>query len=128
MKRRNSSQANAKYVLASGVMLALVGLLTDIRGLVTPAPNLNKCKAIVQSQAVLSRDQLTRLLNVPQRSGKEQVRAIVSEPYCVLPSVEIRTGVAAEREAYPLAFDPDTWFVVLYEGGEYAGYDFSFRR
>ncbi|NJP12002.1 MAG: hypothetical protein HC866_23115 [Leptolyngbyaceae cyanobacterium RU_5_1] len=30
--------------------------------------------------------------------------------------------------AYPLAFDPQTWFIVLYEGDEYAGYSFSFRR
>ncbi|MEL6814895.1 MAG: hypothetical protein AAFP03_08780 [Cyanobacteria bacterium J06598_3] len=32
-----------------------------------------------------------------------------------------------EREAYPLAFDPQAWVVVRYAGGEYAGYDFVFK-
>ncbi|WP_430686000.1 hypothetical protein [Leptolyngbya sp. AN02str] len=86
------------------------------------------CQEVIQSQAVLSRDQLARLLAIPERDRKENVRAIMSEPYCQLPSVEVRQGVVAEREAYPLAFDPQTWFVVLYEGEEYAGYSFVFKH
>jgi len=53
---------------------------------------------------------------------------VIAEPYCTLSPVEVREGVTAQREAYPLEFNPETWFVVLYEGEEYAGFDFSFSR
>lgn len=85
------------------------------------------CVEKVQSQAVLSRETLSRLLVVPERDRKATVRAIVQEPYCRLANVEVRAGVMAEREAYPLAFDPQVWLIVLYEGDEYVGYAFSFR-
>jgi hypothetical protein len=51
----------------------------------------------------------------------------VSEPYCKLPTLNVRAGVEAEREAYPLEFDPATTLVILYENDEYAGYRFSFN-
>jgi hypothetical protein len=84
------------------------------------------CQAVEHSTAVLSRQQLSQLLTVAERSPRQKVRAIAKEPYCKMASLEVRAGVQAEREAYPLAFDPNTWLVVLYEGGEYAGYSFSF--
>ncbi|MBD2462711.1 hypothetical protein H6G89_16855 [Oscillatoria sp. FACHB-1407] len=127
-KPQPKSPPNVKYLLAGGTMLVLVGVLADVRTLFKPAAPSNVCQEVVQSQSVLSRDELARLLNVPERDTKEAIRAIVSEPYCLLPNVEIRAGVTAEREAYPLAFDPQTWFVVLYEGNEYAGYSFVFQR
>ncbi|WP_179228673.1 hypothetical protein [Leptolyngbya ohadii] len=34
----------------------------------------------------------------------------------------------SERAVYPLAFDRQTWLVVLYEGEEYAGYQFRVQR
>ncbi|NJO52730.1 MAG: hypothetical protein HC840_28770 [Leptolyngbyaceae cyanobacterium RM2_2_4] len=114
--------------LAGGSMLAIVGVLVDLRNVFQPPTAQDVCQEIVQSQSVLSRDELARLLNVPERDSKTAVREIVSEPYCTLPDVEIREGVTAEREAYPLAFDPQTWFVVLYEGEEYAGYSFVFQQ
>jgi hypothetical protein len=52
----------------------------------------------------------------------------MNAPYCRLSELEVRAGVRAQREAYPLAFDPQTWFVVLYEGDQYTGYSFSFRH
>ena len=61
------------------------------------------------------------------RDAKTRVRQIVSEPYCQLPTLKVRSGVDAEREAYPLAFDPGTTLVILYENDEYAGYRFSFE-
>jgi hypothetical protein len=82
----------------------------------------------VQPKSVLSREQLSRLLAVPERSNQKQVRQVVSKPFCKLQNLQVRAGVTAEREAYPLAFDPNTWLVVLYEGDEYAGYSFSFRH
>ncbi len=85
------------------------------------------CQEIVQPQAVLSREKLAQLLTIPERDSRERVRAIVAEPYCILPSLTIRAGVTAIREAYPLEFDPDTWLILLYEGEEYAGYRFIYR-
>jgi len=109
-------------------MLMLVGVMVDVRDVLRPAvPPSSLCAEIVQPQSVLPRDKLALLLNVPERDSKDTIRSIISEPYCRLPTIEIRAGVTAEREAYPLAFDPQTWFVVLYEGNEYAGYDFVFN-
>jgi len=109
-------------------MLLLLGVLSDVRDTWKPSLVSNDCAEIVQPETVLSREQLSQLLTIPERDRKERVRAIISEPYCRLAQVEIRQGVVAEREVYPLAFDPQTWFVVLYEGKEYAGYSFVFRR
>jgi hypothetical protein len=131
MKRgdRPSTQPNGmKYLLAGSSMLAVLGLLVDFSSLFQPAQPRDICEEVVQPQAVLSRDELSQLLTISERDSKEAVRTVVSEPYCIMPSVEIRAGVLAEREAYPLEFDPETWFVVLYEGDEYAGYAFSFRH
>jgi hypothetical protein len=109
-------------------MLILLGALIDVPGIFqapAAAPN-NVCEGIVQEQARLSREQLSEILAIAERESKASVRSIVSEPYCRLPSIEVRAGVPAEREAYPLEFDPQTWFVLLYEGEEYAGFDFVF--
>lgn len=86
------------------------------------------CQQLVQPQAALSRESLLQLLAIPERESAQTVRAVVSEPYCTLPPIEIRAGVASEREVFPLAFDPQTWLVVLYEDGEYAGYAFHVNR
>lgn len=131
MKRRKprpSGTSGAGYLLAGGTMLALVGILVDMQGMVQPAQPSNVCQTIVQPQATLSREELSRLLSIPERDRKDTVRTILNQPYCQLPKVEIRAGFPAEREAYPLEFDPHTWLVVLYEGEEYAGYSFVFQR
>lgn len=129
MRRRKTRKSSSfQYFLAGGSLLALVGLLADVRTSWEPRPVSNACQAVVQPQSVLSRDELSQLLTVPERDAKATVKAIVSDPFCRLAPVEIRQGVVAEREAYPLAFDPDTWFVLLYEGEEYAGYSFVFQE
>ena len=117
------------YVMAGGsMMLALMAFLLPNK-LSSQAPAKTEvCQQEVQAESVLSRPELTELLSVPERSAKEAVRQVIAEPFCLMAPVEVREGVTAEREAYPLAFDPQTWLVVLYEGDEYAGYDFSFRR
>ncbi|NET31417.1 MAG: hypothetical protein F6K19_05370 [Cyanothece sp. SIO1E1] len=125
---RNGPNSPTKYLLAGGSMLALVGFLVDPYSLFKRESTVDICQEIVQPQAVLSRERLSQLLSIPERDHKAAVREIVQEPYCQLPSLEVRAGVRAEREAYPLAFDPETWFVILYEGEEYAGYAFSFRH
>lgn len=84
----------------------------------------NHCVQVVKSQAVLDRQALAKLLTVPEGKSRAQIQAIVKTPYCKLPTLNVRVGEKTEREAYPLAFKPDTWLVVIYEGDTYAGFDF----
>ena len=126
--RRKRSRGSAKFLVAGGSMLALATLLINPNKSQEVAPKIDICQKRIETTAVLSRAQLSQLLSVPERSAKESVRKIVEAPYCVLQPLELRAGAEAQREAYPLAFDPQTWFVVLYENEEYAGYDFSFRH
>lgn len=122
-----------KPLLAGGLIFAVLGLMFDFQGmrsfLTTPSHPVAQgdCEAIVQADAQLTREQLAQLLAIPERDAKERVRQIVSEPYCRLPELNVRSGVVAEREAYPLAFDPGTQLVILYEKDEYAGYRFNFE-
>jgi hypothetical protein len=129
MEHRYPRNAGVKYMLAGGSVVAALGLLTDPRGLL---PNFSatrdSCQEIVQEKAILSRDQLSQFLTIPEGSTRDQLRQVMNAPYCRLPELEVRAGVRAQREAYPLAFDPQTWFVVLYEGDQYTGYSFSFRH
>jgi DNA-binding transcriptional regulator YdaS (Cro superfamily) len=122
-----------KPVLASGMVVAIAGLLV-VDGQSVPQwfskarPTANEnCEAIVETDSRLSREQLAKLLTVPERDSKDSIREIVAEPYCRLPNLTVRSGVEAEREAYPLEFDPETQLVILYENDEYAGYRFRFE-
>ena len=85
------------------------------------------CETVVSPSTVLSRAQLAQLLTLPERAPSTQVREQVAQPYCQLADLEVRAEVMAQREAYPLAFDPQTWLILLFEGDEYAGYAFSFQ-
>ncbi|MDA0673304.1 MAG: hypothetical protein O3C67_06320 [Cyanobacteria bacterium] len=126
--RRVPRQSNVWLASAGGgaVALALVAVVPQVN---RPAPvAVDVCQQVVESQSVLGREELSELLAIPERASREAVEQVIAKPYCVLNATEVREGVTAEREAYPLAFDPQTWFVVLYEDGEYAGYDFSFTR
>ncbi|WP_421659350.1 hypothetical protein [Leptothermofonsia sp. ETS-13] len=130
MDKRRFYNVILKQVVAGGAALLAVGLLMDFHAL----PSLGSrrsvresCQRLVQSQAKLSKAQLTRLLTVPEGDRKQKVREILRDPYCELSSLQIRVGVPAQREAYPLEFDPQTWLVVLYEGDQYAGYRISDR-
>lgn len=116
-----------KPLLLGGFVVAILGLLLDLHGAVKAKNHGEVCQEIVQSKATLSREQLAKLLTIPERDQKSKVQGILKAPYCKLPKLEVRAGVKAEREAYPLEFDPQTWLVILYEGDEYAGYQFSFR-
>ncbi|MGB3493129.1 MAG: hypothetical protein WBA57_10400 [Elainellaceae cyanobacterium] len=85
------------------------------------------CTGEVRQDVQLSQEQLAQVLAVPERDAKATIREILAEPYCTLPPIEIRSGVQSEREAYPLAFNPDAWLVILYEGDEYAGHRISIK-
>lgn len=128
MKQLNSD-ATLKPLIIGGLLFALVGLLIDMRGTVTQGQSQSHhevCQGTINSQVSISKEQLAQLLTVPERGNKTQVRDILKDPYCQLPSLQVRAGVAADREVYPLAFDPQARLVVLYEGDEYAGYRLSF--
>lgn len=120
--------AKAPYLLAGGSMLTALALVVDVGSMFKSKPINNTCQEITQPKATLSRDQLARLLTIPERTDQARVRAVVNQPYCKLPDLQVREGVTATREAYPLAFDTETKVVILYEGNEYAGYAFAFNR
>ena len=129
MRRQHMRHSGVKYMLAGGSVVAALGLLVDPRGLMPKAaPTQDVCQEVIQPKAILGREQLSQLLTIPEGSNKDQLRQFMQAPYCRLSQLEVRAGVTAQREAYPLAFDPQTWFVVLYEGDQYAGYSFSFRH
>ncbi len=96
------------------------------------------CLEVVRSGAEISRGQLSQLLSLPVGSSKAAIRQVTDAPYCVLPVAPSAdkadeknpnpVAEAAEREAYPLAFDPQAWVVIGYEADEYVGYDFVFKQ
>lgn len=128
MKHRRSRRQSVKYLLAAGTFVALAGMLINPRDLLGAKAPEDLCQGAVKPKANLSRERLTQLLTVVEGDRKDKVRSIVKEPYCTLATLEVRKGEKSDREAYPLAFDPQTWLIVLYEGNEYRGYAFSFRK
>ena len=123
-----------KSLIAGGVIVTAALVLVDVQRMgawlsrsPTSSVNDNACKEFVQTEATLSRQQLAELLTIPERDSKERVRQVVAEPYCRMAGLSVRAGVDAEREAYPLEFDPKTQIVILYEDNEYAGYRFNFE-
>jgi len=129
MERQKKHGSGIKYMLAGGTVVAALGLLMEPQSLFAQlAPAKDRCEEVIQPKSVLSREQLSQLLTIPDRTNKEQLRQVTKTPYCRLSNATAQSGTATEREAYPLAFDPQTWLVVTYEGGEYAGYTFSFKR
>jgi hypothetical protein len=135
-----------RLLLTGGLIFSLVYTLLEINGIGIPliepisdsiawaiSPAQGKaistlakdCESEIVDTAQLSREQLLELLSVPERDSKSRVREIVQEPYCQLSTLQIRAGVDAVREAYPLEFDPKTTLVILYENDEYAGYRFK---
>ena len=129
----SSRRMSPKPLLAGALMFGLLWVLFDFQGMKALVSQSNtiatrdRCESIVQSDAKLSREQLASLLTIPERDTKARVRQVVEQPYCKLPELKVRSGVLAERESYPLAFDPKTQLVILYENDEYAGYRFSFE-
>lgn len=110
-----------------GAMLAILALIIDISKAPSSQQTAVACSDVVKPEAKLSKQQFAQFLTIPERHQKQQVRLIVRDPYCRLPSLEVRSGVTAEREAYPFAFDGSKQLVILYEGDEYAGYTIGSR-
>jgi hypothetical protein len=122
-------RSSLKWVWASGCLATAVGMMFSDPQALLPQIQAAKsnCQQVVQKKAEVSRSQLTEFLAVPEKANRTKVRQVIAEPYCLLPPAQIRAHTPAKREAYPLAFDRNTWLVVMYEGDEYVGYDFSIR-
>ncbi len=124
-------QIGMRLFLFSGALAVIAGLSLDLREMIA-IERANRrpesCAGAINANAVISRDQLATFLTVSERGAKSTVQDILQMPYCQLPEIEVRAGVPAERAIYRLAFDPQTWLVVLYEGEEYAGYQFRVLR
>lgn len=127
-----------KVLLLGGLFLTVFFLMTEMRSVeswgktitrLTPVQrSAEACQGEVNVEVILSREKLAQFLTVSEREPKARVQDILQQPYCRLPAIEVRANVASDREVYPLAFDPHTWLIVLYEGEEYAGYQFRFQQ
>ncbi len=113
---------NWNLLLGGGILLAGLAIVADLSTFKAPTSAANVCAETINAKTSLSQQQFAQFLTVPERHQKQHVRSIVQDPYCRLPNLEVRSGVKAEREAYPLAFNPHTQLVILYEGDEYAGF------
>ena len=82
------------------------------------------CHAVLNADQRLSRAQLTQFLGLAEATAQATVHEKIAPPYCRLS----RAHQAKQREAYPLSFDPDTWFVVNYDQGQYTDFDFIFKQ
>jgi hypothetical protein len=136
MQQTREPQPILRLLPIGGLAAAVVGLMLDINYLeavqgvmnrfIQQASNSETCRGEINQSVIISRDQLAAFLTISERDAKPRVQEILQSPYCYLSNVEIRAGVQAERAVYPLGFDPKTRLVVLYEGEEYAGYQFQF--
>ncbi len=128
LKQLKLPRMKAESLLLGGALVAAIGL-TIAENDVTPVSRVPDpsqfCQEIVQPKASVSREQLSKLLTVSERGDRAKVQGILKQPYCRMPSLSIRAGATTERDAYPLASDPQTWLVVLYEGKTYVGYGFK---
>lgn len=80
-----------------------------------------QCAEVVTPDAALSRERILKLMTIAEGATKTRVRSVLKAPYCRLKPITVRAGVAAEREVYPLEFDPKIWVIVLYEDDNYVG-------
>lgn len=124
LKQFKLPKIKAEPFLIGGALVAAIGLVfsqPDSPINIAPDPS-QFCQEIVQPKASVSREQLAKLLTVPERGNRAKVQAILKQPYCRMPNLSIRSGAITERDAYPLASDTQTWIVVMYEGKSYVGY------
>jgi hypothetical protein len=128
LKSTNINPLKWNQLLIGGVILTVISIALNQTEITLPDSPLDPnqfCQEIVQPKSVITREQLAKLLTIPERQQRAKVQAIAKQPYCKMSNLSIRAGATTEREAYPLASDPQTWLVVAYEGGTYVGYGFK---
>ncbi len=124
------SAQKRKALLASGAVATLMVAVILPDRVSSEAIAQSDCQQVIQSGAEMSRGEISALIALPLKSPKQTVYQAVSEPYCTLPTetaAEKPEQSVTEREAYPLAFDPEVWMVLDYEAEKYVGYDFVFK-
>lgn len=84
----------------------------------------NTCQTVLNAEQRLSRDQLAQFVSLAKGTPQDTVHNAIAPPHCMLS----KANNPKQQEAYPLAFDPDTWFVVNYDQGSYADYGFVFKE
>ncbi|MGB3766106.1 MAG: hypothetical protein WA947_06065 [Phormidesmis sp.] len=135
-RHRSITSKKAVWIGISAIALSLLTIIPARVG--SESIHSSHCEKKIKPTGEISRGQMTALLALPAGAKKAAVRQVVAEPYCTLPAVaqpapdEQAKGndaiAGAEREAYPLAFDPEAWVVIAYsQTGEYVGYDFVFN-
>jgi hypothetical protein len=130
MEYYNPGRGMMRGLMTGGCLLLAAYLLLDMRGgasLGAWRRSNAACQEVVQSKTSISRQQLAQLMTLPEGDTRQRVQSMLKAPYCKLATIEIRKGATAQREAYPLDFDDRLWLVVLYEGGQYAGYQVGMR-
>jgi hypothetical protein len=119
---------SARQLLLGGIALLTLGLITDLQGLPSwGSRNNSTCAQIMQTKATLSREQLEQFLAMSEGVPQSQLLTVIKDPYCKLAGIKTTAGTIVDRHVYPLAFDPQTWVVVKYEGQRYIGYEFKVR-
>jgi hypothetical protein len=128
MQYYSSNNLLPKGLIAGGSVLLAMWLLIDLQGFPSLSNTVSRsdtCQQTVNPQTKLSREQLARLLTVPEGDKRQKVQEILKEPQCRLASLQLRAGATAQRDAYPLDFDSQARLIVLYEGDQYAGFRFD---
>ena len=124
-----------KALLAGGMVAALIVAVALPNQLSSEAIAQFNCQQVIQSQAEITRSEISALLSIPVGSAKQSVRQAVKDPYCL--SVEsskrrehqnLAKHIITEREAYPLAVNSSVWIILNYDLETYVGFDFVFDR
>lgn len=128
LKQLKLPRIQIEQLLLGGAVIAVIGLAVTQSEFAPPKQGLDPnqfCQELVQPKAVVTREQLAKLLTIPERDKRANVQALIKQPYCKMPSLNIRAGATTERDVYPLESDSQTWLVVAYEGDSYVGYGFK---
>lgn len=113
-------------LVLSAITAAAIKLIWQVNpnllpiAVLAPADEL-QCAEIVTPDALLSRERILKLMTLAEGTNKARVHGVLKAPYCRLKPMTVRAGVAAEREVYPLEFDPKIWAIILYEDDNYVG-------
>lgn len=122
------ASSRSRWIIVGVTAILAIGIGIDLYGLpLLPSrdrPTVD-CQGKPTSEGRLTEQQVAQFLAIPEGVPKQQLRAVVPEPTCRLPDIQVRAGAIAQREAYQLGFEEQVWLVVLYEGDRYTGYRFA---
>ncbi|MCU0565461.1 MAG: hypothetical protein MUF49_02565 [Oculatellaceae cyanobacterium Prado106] len=118
----------AKVFLTGAVLLILAPLLLmdfiHLGSLTGGRSQAQECDGETNGGGVITRQQLAEFLTISERDTRSRVEEVLPTAHCQLPGIEARAGATAERKVYLLDFNTEARLIVLYEGDEYAGFQF----